>query len=203
MKNLLVFVLLLVGLSAAAQRPGDTTNYKREIIYKDKRFRVWNNWMTGGAGLGFNTKNPHTQAVIGLNFNFHIRARYFRLGGALAGDNLSIRNDYQLHAAWIFRRSDNERYHWALMSGLSHSTMYDFLYPDSIGPVYSNAYTQRVGLYLEAQLIKKVFYDVGFGGSLYADLNAHRQLFGLRFDLYFSGAYRGPAKGGPAPKRRK
>ncbi|TND08774.1 MAG: hypothetical protein FD123_1990 [Bacteroidetes bacterium] len=196
MRPFFLLLSLMICFTAMAQRPGDTTNYRREIIYKDKRFRVWNNWMTGGAGVGYNTKNPHMQAVIGLNFNFHIRARYFRLGGALAGDDLGIRNDYQFHGAWIFRRSDNERYHWAHMAGLSYSTMYDFLFPSPIGPVYTNDPVQRVGLYLESQLIRKILYDVGIGLSAYADINAHRQLFGLRADLYFSGAYRGMAKGG-------
>jgi len=192
MRRFAALFFLLWGCSLYAQRSGDTTDYKREIIYKDKRFRVWNNWISAGVGPMYHTKNPRTQLAFGANFNFHIRHRYYRLGLNFSGDGFGRWNNNQYHAGWVFRRSDNEKFHWASLAGISYSTGYDFIYAGH----YSTQGYEEFGLYLESQFIKKVLYDVGFGAAAFADINKRQQLFGIRAEIYLSGAYRGPATGG-------
>lgn len=192
MRFVITLLLVVLGSSLYAQRPGDTTNYRREIIYKENRFRVWNNWMSAGAGPMYHTRNPRTQLAVGANFNFHIRARYYRIGINFSGDGFGRWNNNQYHAGWIFRRVDNEKYHWASLAGISYSTGYNFVYAGHYDVI--NPYDQ-VGVYVETQFIKKLLYDVGFGAAVFADVNKRNQLIGLRAELYFSGAYRGPKTG--------
>lgn len=173
-------------------------NPKQEVILEYKRFRVWNNWVSGGAGPAFHTNNPRTQFALGVNLNFHLNKYYFRIGGTFSGDRFGSWNNIQGHTAYIFKRKETERIHQAIMVGISYSTGYRFVYAgvyDNINP-YS-----RVGLYGEWQWIRKINYDFGFGGAVFADINTLNQIIGLRLDVYFSGAYRGYVAGrGPKKK---
>ncbi len=195
---LFTLLFLCVWTPDAFAQADSTYNPKEEIVFRDKRYRIWNNWMSGGFGPAFHTNNPHTQVVLGVNFNFHIRTHYFRLGGALSGDQFWRNwNNYNLHGAYIFRRKENERWHKAFMAGLSYSTGYYFLYPPG---VYELEPYNHPGLYFEAQFIRKVEYDYGVGLTWFADVNKKQTITGLKVDIFFSGAYRGYVKG-KAPKK--
>jgi hypothetical protein len=176
-------------------------NFKREIVINNKRFRVYNNWTSIGVGPAYHSSNPRTQLVLGFNFNFHIHQHYFRLGGMISGDlqdRFSVKNNYQAHAAWIPLRKDNEKYHLALMGGISYATGYKYLY----GGLYDNIHPYHVwGGYAEAQLIKKIYYDVGVGGAFFVNVNSANTMIGIRLDFYLSGAYKGYVRGKePLPK---
>jgi hypothetical protein len=168
-------------------------NFKREIIIDYKRFRVYNNWFSGGGGLALNTANPYPQLAIAVNYNFHITRHYFRIGGMMSGDNFGLWNNYQLHAAWIPYRKETEKYNLAFMAGPSYATGYKFVMPPHI---YDNLnpYTEWGG-YAEVQYIHKIFYDVGVGGAFFLNVNAKNSIIGLRADIYLSGAFKGYVKG--------
>jgi hypothetical protein len=47
------------------------------------------------------------------------------------------------------------------------------------------------GIYAQVEAVKKITYDVGAGAAFYVDWNQEQAIFGARFILYFSGAYKG------------
>jgi hypothetical protein len=204
MKKLIFFLAFVLPLLPRVLGAQDTArykvqeNFKREIVIGDKRYRVYNNWVSGGAGPAWHSANPRTQLVIGVNYNFHIHQYYFRLGGMIGGDNFAVRNNYQVHAAWIPYRKETEKYNLALMGGISYSTGYRFIYAGHYDVI--NPY-KEVGGYAEAQWIKKIYYDVGIGGAFFVNVNQYFSVIGVRFDAYFSGAYRGYVRGKEPPKR--
>lgn len=48
-----------------------------------------------------------------------------------------------------------------------------------------------IGAYAEVQLIRKLFYDVGGGISIFGNYNRYFPLVGIRLDIFLSGAYQG------------
>ena len=102
-------------------------NFKREIIIRDKRFRVYNNWFSGGGGIAGHTANPYMQVVLAVNINFHIKRQYFRLGGMMSGQDFGLWNNYQLHGGWIPYRKETEKYNLAFIGGIAYSTGYKFV----------------------------------------------------------------------------
>lgn len=200
-RTLVLTLLLLLPFCASQAQlvvPDSLFHPKEEVVIAGKRFRVWNNYMTIGAGLGYHTANPHTQIPFSLNFNFHIRQHYFRLGGDMSGDRLfSDFNHYQLYGGYVLRKQ-TQYINKSLCLGLSYVTGYNYLYYLSM---YDNKPFTRTGLYAEAQLIKKVAYDLGYGGAVFADINDKYTITGLRFELYFSSAYRGYTSGYRGPKK--
>lgn len=166
-------------------------NFKREIVIDDKRYRVYNNWMSFGIGPGYHSANPRTQFAMGINFQFHIKKYYFNLGGIFSGDNFGVWNNYTGHIGWVPWRKETERYNLAAMGGVSYTRGYTFLYAGH----YSSVPWDRVGIYAEFQYTMKVQYAVGVGPTFFVDWNDKRTLIGIRLDGYLSGAYRGYVRG--------
>jgi hypothetical protein len=177
-------------------------NFKREIIINNKRFRVYNNWFSGGGGLGFNTGIPFLQTIIAVNVNFHIRQYYFRLGGMMTGDNFGLWNNYQLHLGYIPLRRETEKYNLAILGGISYLTGYQYVGLDiNHNHVYNNAHPYAtVGGYAEIQYIHKIYYDAGIGGAFFLNVCDKNSIIGVRADIYLSGAYKGYVKGKEPPK---
>jgi hypothetical protein len=174
-------------------------NFKREIIINNKRFRVYNNWFSGGVGPGWNTAYPRLQFVIGINYNFHVRRHYFRVGGMMTGDNFGLWNNYQVHAGWIPYRKETEKYNLAMLGGISYTTGYNYIGPPLM---YDNNHPYAtVGGYAELQYIRKIYYDVGYGGAFFVNANDKGVIFGIRADFYLSGAFKGYVKGHEPPRR--
>lgn len=166
-------------------------NFKREIVVGDKRYRVYNNWVSFGVGPGYHSENPRTQFVLGFNFNFHIKKYYFNLGGIMSGDEFGVWNNYTGHAGFIPWRRETEHNNMAVMGGVSYTQGYDFLYAG----YYSSNRWDRLGVYAEFQYTKKMQYSVGAGPTFFIDWNEKRMLIGIRLDGYLSGAYRGYVRG--------
>lgn len=172
----------LFSQSGASQK---TDTLKREVIVDGKRFRCFNNYVTGGGGGGYNSRIPPLQFAGGLDYNFHLNIHYFQAGLFLSGDAFRNYNNTQFHLCYG-RRKENELYHFAYFGGMSFSNFYR-----RTGFTYSKSPESSVGAYACAQLIKKITYDVGIGFSLFGDINFTQAFAGARIDLYFSGAYRG------------
>lgn len=191
---LLLFLPLFLPLLLSAQ---DTAkfkvqeNYKREFVIGDKRYRVYDNWVNFGAGIGYHSANPRMQMWLGMDFNFHIRKAYFNAGGYLSGDGYGQWNNYEAHAGYIGYRKQNEKMHMAAMGGLSFTNGYEFLYA---GHYLSKAYNE-FGLYAEYQYIRKIEYTTGVGVTTLINVNKKGMLIGVRLDGYLSGAYRGYVRG--------
>lgn len=193
-KVLLFAVVMLMPMLVSAQ---DTSkfvvreNFKREIVIENKRYRVYNNWVTFGAGGAYHSANPRTQFALGMNFEFRINKYYFNLGGLMSGDQFGVWNNYSGHLGFVPFRRENEKRNMAAMACLSYTVGYDYLFPGH----YSSNRWDRVGFYAEYQYTMKLQYAVGVGPTFFVDVNQKRAMVGVRLDGYLSGAYRGYVRG--------
>lgn len=187
MKKLLILLFAALSAQAYAQDTKPQPDLKAEVVVNNKRFKVYNNWLSGGGGMGYNTQIPQPQFVGGIDFNFHLKYNYFQIGAVLAGDDFGNYNNSLLHAGYG-KRIENEKFNISAFAGISYGRGYRKVAKDLYD--LENPYTHP-GVYLNAQLIKKITYDVGLGLGVMADVNKTRTLAGVMGVLYFSGAYKG------------
>lgn len=166
-------------------------NFKREIVIGDKRYRVYNNWVTFGAGPAYHSENPRTQIAVGMDFHFHIKKVYFNFGGMVSGDEFGLWNNYTGHMGYVPWRKENEKKNMAALGGISYTQGYSYVYAGH----YDSKRWDRVGLYAEFQYTMKLQYAVGVGTTFFVDWNQKRTMVGVRIDGYLSGAYRGYVRG--------
>lgn len=194
--TILIIVKSLVGI---AQNDSIAYNPKQEIIYDNKRYRVYNNWVSVGGGAGYNTKWPKDERNASADFSFHIQQHYFRIGAFMSGRDFTASNNYNFHAG-IGLRKEREKYNLSAFTGPSTS---NFRRPLSDSVRYNlNTVYNELGLYTCVEAVYKLKYDVGVGGQIFCDFNKVQMVYGVRLILYFSGAYRG-IKYGYNPKFKK
>ncbi len=170
-------------------------NKKRKIptdsmfVTDNKKFKYYNNWLTAGAGVQENlTRKSNVGFAAGLNFNFHIRQHYFQTGTEITGERFGNYNNAQFHLGYG-KRFEDKNVNFAAFLGFSYSSGFQITQIDSL--TYNKRHYNQPGLYFQAEVIKKITYDVGLGANLFADWNQEQTLIGIRFILYFSGAYKG------------
>lgn len=185
MKFLLAFVCFSSCLYAQDIQNAIKAEMKKEVIYNGNRYKVYNNWISGGAGAAYSTGTAPLQFAGGVDYNFHLKLSYFQLGFLLSGDAFRNYNNTQLHLCYGKRKESNE-YNFAYFGGLSYSTGYE---NSQAAKPYST-----VGFYLNSQLVRKLKYDIGIGMAAFVDVNFTQTIGGLQIILYFSGAYKGKAK---------
>jgi|GEM_PF-588972 len=192
-KAILCFALLLplIGIAQDTSKFVVKENFKREIVIGNKRYRVYNNWVTFGAGGTYHSENPRTQFALGMNYQFRINKYYFNLGGIMSGDEFGVWNNYGGHVGFVPFRRENEKRNMAAMVCVAYTLGYDFRYAGHYDPYRWD----RLGLYAEFQYTMKLQYAVGIGPTFFIDINQKRSLIGVRLDGYLSGAYRGYVKG--------
>jgi hypothetical protein len=185
----MVMALLLLSAPLLAQKRDSLYDPKKTVIYKNGKFKVYNNWISAGGGAGYNFTHYGQQFILGADYNFHIRQEYFQLGFFFMGDRFGEYNNFNYHFAYG-RRVEKERYNLACFAGLAYSTGYK-----KINGVFrpDDVYDQ-VGLYACAQYIQKITYDTGIGPGIYFDINPYQTVAGIRLDVYFSGAYKGKVR---------
>ncbi len=160
-----------------------------EWVFKNKRFRYYNNWLTIGAGVQQNLTYKRTLGFAGgLNFNFHIKRNYFQTGLEITGEKFGYYNNYQIHAGWANRWEDRD-YQFSSSICISYSSGFQVFEVDATH--YDTRRFQQPGFYISGEVVKKIAFDVGMGAMLYADFNAEQSIVGFRFLLYFSGSYKG------------
>ena len=187
MKRLLLLLFAaIMAFPALAQEKQPAPDLDKEIVINKKRFKVYNNWLSGGGGAGYNTQIPQLQFIGQLDYNFHIKQNYFQLGVVLAGDEFGSYNNYNFHGGYG-KRIENAKINFSVFGGLSYTQGYMKLNKEA----YAEEPYKEPGLYLNAQLIKKITYDVGLGIGALVDYNSKRLLGGLTGVIYFSGAYKG------------
>lgn len=159
------------------------------FVVDNKKFQYYNNWLTiGGGGQQNLTYKRELGFAGGLDFNFHIKKNYFQAGTLLSGERFGSYNNYQLHLGYGKRFEDKD-YHFAAFLGVSYSSGNQLTLIDSTK--YIKRTFNQPGLYIQGEVVKKITYDVGMGASLFIDWNQEQSMIGLRFILYFSGAYTG------------
>jgi len=159
------------------------------FVINNKKFQYYNNWLTGGGGEQQNlTYKRDLGFAGGIDFNFHIKHNYFQAGTLISGLHFGSYTNYQLHAGYGKRFEDKD-FHFAAFIGVSYSSGTQITQIDSTK--YLRKHYSQPGLYVQGEVVKKIAYDVGIGACLFADWNQEQSMIGLRFILYFSGAYVG------------
>lgn len=173
-----------------------TKNHKRltpldsEFVVDNKRFRYYSKWFTIGGGVQQNLTYERSLGFAGgADLNFHIKRNYFQTGLEITGETFYSYSNYQLHLGYGWRFEDKD-INFATFIGPSFSTGWAKVQINDTLSNYSRPYNE-FGLYAEAEIVKKIAYDVGIGASLFADWNQEQTIIGFRGILYFSGSYRG------------
>lgn len=171
----------------------DEYSRKREIKLDGKKYRIYSNYVTAGAGKAYNSLWEDLLFVPAVDFNFHIRKAYFQMGGLLQGQSFGNNQQIQMHGCAGYHY-ESYKYFWAAYGGLAYDHgYYPYTYKDAAGKdsVKTLKTISEVGLYVAVQAFYKLKFDYGFGLTAFADVNQKQSSFGLRFELFFSGAYRG------------
>jgi hypothetical protein len=176
-----------------------TFNGKKEIVYDDKRYRVYNNWLSVGAGPNYNTKWPKDEKNIGVDFSFHLKQHYMRVGGFLSGTNFTSSNNYSFHLDYGIRK-ESTKYNLAAFVGPSLSYFRRPL-KDTVSYNLATVYNE-VGGHVALEAVYKIKYDIGIGGQIFCTFNRVQMIYGVRLILYFSSAYRGMKIGYIAPNKK-
>jgi len=163
---------------------------KEEILHRNNRYRLHNNYLTFGGGFLSNSRFTSSQKHLAADFVFHVKQNHFSLGVIMSGIEFLSNNQIQGHGC-IVKRFESNGYNLALFGGPSiHTGVITITDSTGIKPLYYNG----IGFYLGVSAVTKLAYDIGIGVELFGDLTPQMQMFGFRLVAFFSGAYRGPKK---------
>ena len=185
---LLLFLFPFLSFSQTNLSTEKGGDLKKQIVIDKDKFKLYNNWLSIGAGMAKNTGLEKPTGVLAMDYNFHIRTSYFQAGFSHSGVNSPIANDpvnNQIHICYGDRKETNN-FNLSYFAGFSLTKGYG-----QTGAVYENKPFVAAGLYITAEYIQKIFYDIGFGPGVFADINGKRFIFGVCLDLFLSGAYKG------------
>ena len=178
--------LFILGFSKVfAQEKQKQDDLKKERTIRGNRFKVFNNYVNYGTGLGRAIESSKGWNPTAVEYNFHIKRSYFMFGyqrtdvsGFLNKPKRYRMND--LHLCYGFRK-ESKVLNVAYYGGISRPW----------GILNDTLSFKTIGIYAEAQFVRKLFYDVGAGLSIFAHYNNFFPLFGVRIDIFLSGAYQG------------
>lgn len=199
MNRVFIIVFICIGLNSVfAQTDTAAFNPKKEIAFDGKRYRVYNNWLSVGAGAGYNSKWPKDEKNLGADYSFHLKQHYFRLGAFMSGMDFNAANNYNFHLGAGLRK-ETEKYNLSAFAGPS-SSFFRRPLSDSINHNLGTVYNE-LGAYACIEAVYKIKYDVGIGGQIFCDYNKVQMVYGVRVILFFSSAYRGIKYGYVKPKK--
>ena len=185
---LLFFLFPILSFSQTNPSTAKGDDLKKQIVIDKEKFKLYNNWLSIGAGIAKNTGLEKSTGVLGIDYNFHIKTSYFQTGYSHSGVTSLIATDpvnNQIHICYGDRK-ETKNFNLSYFAGFSLTKGYG-----QINGVYENKPFVAAGLYVTAEYIQKIFYDIGIGPGVFADINSKRFIFGARLDLYLSGAYKG------------
>jgi hypothetical protein len=186
---LVACIVILSGASCLAQQ---TATEKRDEKTKERnfdgmRYKMRNNYINFGLGYGSNFSNRQSVPV-GVGYNFHIGKQFFQAGynrtelPFLWGSYTeNFMND--LHLAFVIRKETKKlNLAYAMGVGRAWGLKKNIAYGDVAG-------------YAEVQFIRKLYYDVGAGLSMFVNYNREYPMAGIRFDFFLSSSYQGVING--------
>jgi hypothetical protein len=198
LKKWTTIAIVFVFFYGKAQK--DTLPYDRkaEIVFDGKRYRVYNNYLTFGAGKAYSDIRKLDQNCINVDFQFHLTKQYFQIGILMSGDEFLKNTNIAGHVCYGWRR-EKDFYNLAAFAGPSFS--YFATGSTDTAGVFTVSYHNALGGYVCLQGVYKIKYDVGIGIELFADISAQQKMVGAKAILYFSGAYRGEKRGFKTKKK--
>ncbi len=198
MKKVIIIFLTFCFSYSIAQKDTLPYNRKKEIIYDGKRYRVYNSYLTFGAGKAYSDIRKDLQSALNVDFQFHLQKEYFQAGFFMSGDEFLRNTNIQGHLCYGYRYEKN-LFNLAGFVGPSYS--YFVVGSTDTSGIFKVTSNTALGGYICLQGVYKVKYDVGLGIELFADITALQRMVGARVICYFSGAYRGE-KRGYKPKKK-
>jgi hypothetical protein len=166
---------------------------KKEIKLDGKKYRIYNNYVTLGAGKAYNGGFDDVLFTTAADLNFHLQKTKFQAGGLLQGRSFGNNQLIQFHFCTGYKK-ESYKYFWAVYGGVAYTDGYN---PVTIQDMNHNDSTtilrhfNNYGLYTAAQLFYKLKFDYGIGLTAFASYNKIQSVVGARIELFFSGAYRG------------
>lgn len=200
-----IFFIFCIATSFAQTDSVKTFDPKEEIAFDGKRYRVYNNWLSLGAGAGYNQhwrNDEKDEKNLAVDYSFHIKEQYFRLGAFMSGRDFTAANNYNFHLQ-IGLRKETSKYNLSAFAGPSYSYFKRPLSDSTeygLNNILNKIYTEFGG-YACVEAIYKIKYDVGIGGQVFCDYNKTQIVYGVRLVAYFSSAFRGVKYGRTIPKK--
>ncbi|MFW5805325.1 MAG: hypothetical protein ACOCVX_02240 [Bacteroidales bacterium] len=199
--GIFLFLFLMTATSLYAQnKPVRSTEplskWERrfgKIRVGDRIYQTGSNWLTAGFGFGYSTSLDENHLNMAIAYHFRYKPVYFKIGYHYTDETFFLNN-----------RLNNITFHNDFVGGIGiRHELNHFNFAFFISPTLAYGSVARpdephvadkylaLGVIPEVQLTYKFFYDVGIGTSLYGSFNKYHQCVGMRFHIYFSGAYRG------------
>lgn len=189
---MIILYVFLYGLALKAQFK-DTLPYNRkhELLYRGKRYAIYNNYLLMGAGYNYSSlhADPPLQTNYGMQFVFHIRKQHFQGGVLVSGRSFTWSRHIALFGGYGYRKEDL-KYNLGVFAGACYN--YGILPPRiTISDTIPAKLYERWGGYVSAHYIKKLYYDIGIGVEVFVNVDPKHLMAGGKAIMFFSGAYRG------------
>jgi len=206
-KNFLfVLSFLLLTNSLKGQGRLNMPEFEDTVI-ENKIYRPYSNYLLVSYGVGFNFKQHNSEQAGSISYTFKVKNSFFRIGYSVVSRNFVLSRTLQkINDVTIMygKRLETSQANFSFFAGLSYSygTYFYYFMPNELNrKVY--LFFRKPGVYVELELTKKIFYDIGTGVSIFGTFNnAYKEYYssnswgfygavGLKLSVYFSGAYKG------------
>ncbi|NOZ45500.1 MAG: hypothetical protein GXO79_01835 [Chlorobi bacterium] len=175
------FLLIIIQFSVVMQaQEGDEVFIMDNAIYKPK-----SNWLTLGVGYAYNIDKNESE--LGGSIVYHAQLKKIVLSGG-----------YHLFTNESFiSRSYQSMTNFTIGVGYRKETLKSNI-AAFIGPLY--AYGRKTvnqdqyykfrspGFFVNVAYTHKLFYDIGFGPTIFYHFSKYYQVIGIELHVYFSGA---------------
>ncbi len=160
---------------------------QEEILFDGKRYKLYSNYVTGGPLIASSTIRSQAQKGIGIDFNWHIKRRYFQTGVMMSGLDFGDNNHISGHFTVAQRKEGN---YYSLAGFIGPCYSYGVTGDITTGPQFYNVF----GGYASIQYVVKFNYDLGLGIEVFSEVSPKQAMFGAKLVAFFSGAYKGPKR---------
>jgi hypothetical protein len=179
----ILFIFSKNSFSQTATEKRDENQRERTI--NGDRFRVVNNYVNLGIGIGQKFTSPSKFSFpVAAGYNFRVKNIYLQTG-FMRSEMPVIWGTYtdnfinDLHLG-ICNRRENKKINISYIAG-----------PSLAFGLRNNVRFSHLGFYAEAHIIRKLFYDVGIGFCPFFSYNVKYPIGGIRLEFFFSSSYQG------------
>jgi hypothetical protein len=180
---IVLFIFAKNSFSQTATEKRDENQRERTI--NGDRFRVVNNYVNLGIGIGQKFTSPSKFSFpVAAGYNFRVKNIYLQTG-FMRSEMPVIWGTYtdnfinDLHLG-ICNRRENKKINISYIAG-----------PSLAFGLRNNVRFSHLGFYAEAHIIRKLFYDVGIGFCPFFSYNVKYPIGGIRLEFFFSSSYQG------------
>lgn len=191
-------LLLLLFVISVCSAFGQDAKYD-EIIIKDKIYKPGSSWLKIGEGYGYHYSLKQFEPNTLISYTVRIKNAYLQGGYHVSSDKFFTQPSYQkLNDFYIAigKRKETQNANIAAFIGPTYAYGGTLNHVVDTGGVVQKWYRgfNALGIYGCIDYTFKIFYDLGFGISLYGSINKEYNIVGIQAHFYFSGAFKGEIK---------